>query len=130
MGGYAQKVQSGAMMKSYPSKNGSTKMYKVTLADAGTPDVLACFNGVFLGIEVKKDAKEVEKWYKQKDERSQRQMEQALLIGKAGGYALVVSSLDEFISDWEDVSQRVSGQGTAKSEMPASQNHQPSQLPL
>jgi len=55
IGAWAQKINSGKMLKSYPNKKtGHAKMYSVKLADAGTPDILACIKGKFVGIEVKK----------------------------------------------------------------------------
>jgi len=97
-GGYAIKVHSGGMMKSYRNKFGQTKTHKINLAPTGTPDIIACIDGAFFGIEVKKDQKEVAKWWKQKDDRSINQHYQLERIDKAGGQALITYSLDDFIS--------------------------------
>lgn len=47
LGHYAVRVNSGGAIRTH---HGSV----IKLADAGTPDILACINGRFFGIEVKK----------------------------------------------------------------------------
>lgn len=97
-GFYAQKVQSGALMKSYTSKQG-TKHYRINLADEGTPDILACIRGKFVGIEIKKDLKEIQKWEKELDQRSRAQHHQQSLIRESGGITLVVCSVEDLETD-------------------------------
>jgi len=96
-GGYAVKVHSGKLQKAYTGKKGY-KVHWIQLAPAGTPDILACIKGKFFGIEVKKDSKEVAKWFKQKDSRSQDQHHQLTRIDEAGGEAIITHSLNDFIS--------------------------------
>jgi len=105
IGGWATKVQSGAVIKK--SKQG--KPYKITLATAGTPDILACVNGKFVGIEVKKNQEEVEKWQRyplgkrgkvlRPDGRTSSQKEQARQINNADGVFILCSSVDEVERD-------------------------------
>ena len=99
IGGWVQKVHSGSILKSYKQRNGASKVYRVNLADKGTPDLLCCIKGRFLGIEVKRSPKEVEKWWLGKDERSQDQLHQRHLIKKAGGIHIIVSSINELKQD-------------------------------
>ena len=101
LGGWATKCQSGAIIK----KGKGGKPYKITLATAGTPDILACINGKFVGIEVKKNLEEIEKWQRyplgklgkvlKHDQHIKDQQEQAQLIKKAKGVSLICSSVDE-----------------------------------
>lgn len=72
------------------------------MADKWTPDILACINGKFIGIEVKRDQKEVEKRAKQKDKRATDQMKQGQGIMNAGWLFFVVSSTDELERDLAD----------------------------
>jgi len=105
LGAWATKVQSGAIIKK--SKGG--KPYKITLATAGTPDILACVKGKFVGIEVKKNAKEVEKWQVyplglsgkkiKYNARTFNQKEQAGQINKSEGAFILCSSVDEVERD-------------------------------
>ena len=77
------------------------------MAASGTPDILTCVNGVFVGIEVKKNAKAVERWLKiaeafdmvgKAPKSYKREIDQHLQhkeIRKAGGKVCVVSSIEE-----------------------------------
>ncbi len=108
-GAWAQKVHSGAIMKSYTRKTGFYKgmsqMYRVKLADEGTPDLLACVKGKFLAIEVKNSPKEVLAWKRsaETDRRSAAQHFQQDSIREAGGFTLVVSSVDELEEDLREL---------------------------
>lgn len=55
--------------------------------DAGVPDILACINGFFVGIEVKRP---------EGGRVSKLQIYQIKQIRKAGGIAFVCKSLEEF----------------------------------
>lgn len=103
-GGYLTKVQSGAVHKSYKGKE-----YMIRLADAGTPDMMGCLNGRFIGVEVKKDAKEVQKWLAypnglrgtpvKYNARIEAQKNASKQIREAGGFFAVVCSVDELEAD-------------------------------
>lgn len=127
-GGWGQKVQSGALMVmgtvwDQAKKRKVQKPYKITLADQWTPDMVFCIPteitqemvgttmGIFLGVEVKKSAVEVNKWLKLKErvyggeklpvsyDREEKQIMQARRITKAGGFHYITHSLAEFIGD-------------------------------
>nr|DAH10859.1 MAG TPA: Nuclease [Caudoviricetes sp.] len=55
----------------------------------GIPDILACYRGHFIGIEVKRPGR--------KNGLSEHQKIQLANITKAGGIALVVNDFDKFI---------------------------------
>lgn len=99
-GAWVQKVHSGAMRKVYTRRRGAnagfSREHWVKLADRGTPDLLACVNGHFVAIEVKKDAKEIETWKKkaETDPRSIVQHAQHHAIKAAGGRVIVVYSVE------------------------------------
>lgn len=104
IGGYVQKVHSGGMFKSYAGKrSGVNRIYKMKLADAGTPDLLGCIQGKFFAIEIKKDQKEIDKWRRtaETDKRSIDQHHQQDLIREAGGITLIVSSVEELMEDFK-----------------------------
>ena len=85
----------------------------IRLAEAGTPDILACVGGRFIGIEVKKDETEVKKRHRQQekryegkgfDARSVNQSDQADKIQDAGGLFCVICSSKELhkkLVEWE-----------------------------
>ena len=99
-GAWVQKVHSGAMRKVYTRRRGVnagfSREHWVKLADSGTPDLLACINGYFVAIEVKKDAKEIETWKRkaETDRRSIVQHAQHHAIKAAGGRVIVVCSVE------------------------------------
>ena len=98
-GFYAQRINCGM----------TTLMYKgvkrvIRGADKGTPDVLACIYGKFIGIEIKNGIKEVEKFHKKIEnckikgplksyKREIDQDYQHSKIRKADGIAWVVGSV-------------------------------------
>ena len=112
---YIQKVQSGTVFKNYTDKSGAQKVYKIKMADTGTPDTLACVPvritkdmvgqifGAFVAIEVKKNESEIEKWEKQKDKRSIAQHEQQDLIVRAGGVVVVAASYETVEKDLKSI---------------------------
>lgn len=112
-GGFIQKTHSGAIQKAYKARGGRWRTHVVHLADAGTPDMMGVLNGYFLGIEVKKDEKEVQKWLKyplglrgkpvKRDPRIEAQKHFAEKIKKAGGIFAIVSSVDELEEDLKKV---------------------------
>lgn len=107
-GFWAVKVQSGAI---YQKEHG--RVYKITLAPAGTPDVLACIKGKFIGIEVKKNDYEVEKWFRyplgkrgkklKPDKRIEDQKHHRELIRNSGGIHVVCAGVDELRDDLASV---------------------------
>lgn len=106
IGGYVQKVQSGAMLKGYAKKTPYgpiNRMYKINMADTGTPDLIGCIGGKFFAIEVKKDQKEIDKWRRtaETDKRSIAQHYQQDLIRNAGGITIIACSLEEVIQDFK-----------------------------
>lgn len=113
IGGWAVKVQSGKMKKDYLIRKGGwagkIKTHWIQLAPKGTPDILALIDGLFVAVEVKSSMTEVKKWYKQNDSRSICQKKQLDKIKEAGGFALLVCSLDEFIHDIESMSIHKTG---------------------
>jgi len=108
-GHYAQRINSGAAFGTYKNKGGAEKVWKIKGADAGTPDILACINGKFVGLEVKADEKVKKAWQKKVElfqktsfpsdyhRREINQYKAIERIKKAGGEAYVVCSLDEVI---------------------------------
>lgn len=54
---------------------------------AGVPDLLICFNGRFVGVELKSKT----------GKPSAEQLGQMALIRKSGGYCFIARSLEEFI---------------------------------
>lgn len=83
-GHYAEAVQSGSKVVSYKDKNGKTKYHKITFCSEGTPDILACIHGVFVGIEVKKSNEEVQKRLNSNQRRELMQKHHAKLINDSG----------------------------------------------
>ena len=111
-GVWCQKVHSGAVfVKAGPLT------YKMKLADQGTPDIIACIRGRFVGIEVKASPEEAARWQRVVDsylatgtteknrtikkswEREVLQYLQHDLIRKAGGEIMVVGSVEELNAD-------------------------------
>lgn len=109
---YLQKIHSGAVfVKAGPAT------YKMKLADQGTPDLMCCVRGRFVGVEVKDSPETVAEWercwdkylasgndddgrtLKKSWERSVFQHMQHDLIRKAGGEIIVCSSAEEFLED-------------------------------
>jgi hypothetical protein len=95
IGGWAEGMQSGGVVVA----NAKGGFRRINFCSAGTPDIIACVRGVFLGIEVKKDAKEIAKWRKQLDKRSQDQHRQKEMIMNAQGKFLIVCSIEDVIQD-------------------------------
>lgn len=105
-GFYAQRINSGSNFATYRDKFGKTKTRCIKGAELGTPDVLACVFGIFIGIEVKKDAKTCQTWQKHVEnfKRDARippsaaheiaQFKQMQRIGKAGGVCCLVHSVE------------------------------------
>jgi len=108
-GGFITKVQSGSVMKAYTNTQGITRQCKIKLAEAGTPDMMGVLNGHFIGVEVKKNDKEVQKWLAYPnglrgkpvkfDKRVDAQKEASKQIRSAGGFFAIVSSVDELEED-------------------------------
>ena len=106
-GGWAIRMNSGKMRKSYQRKDGGMTQHWVQLAPEGTPDIMAIYKSKAIGIEVKKNEKEVKEWIKMSGENyigSSKKSIHAKIqkagmdnITRAGGHALIVSSLDEVI---------------------------------
>jgi hypothetical protein len=104
IGAYAVKVQSGMLPQSYKGKN-----RMIHLAPQGTPDIIALFKGNYIGIEVKKDDKEVQKWIRypygakgnivKHDPRIEAQKETGHTIAQKGGVFIICSSVDELERD-------------------------------
>jgi len=108
-GGWITRIQSGAVKKEYTTVGGMNKTHFLRLAEAGTPDMIGCLNGTFLGVEVKKDKKEVLKWMAYPNglkgkpikfnSRNDAQKNASREIRKAGGFFAVVCSVDELEKD-------------------------------
>lgn len=103
IGGYVQKVQSGVIPQAYMTKSGDRTTRWIHLADKGTPDLFACIEGEFLGIEVKKSDREVVRWAKGANPHSQAQMRQHRLIRQAKGITMIVGSIDALEKDLEQL---------------------------
>lgn len=109
IGAYTKPINSGQIMAMYGQK---TLMVK--LADKGTPDILLCYKGDFIGIEVKKTEKIREHWlntverYKQtgamakSNHRIFAQNVHKEMIEKAGGIWYIVASLSEVVEIFEE----------------------------
>lgn len=95
MGAHPIKIQCGTLYKEYKDKNGVTRRHKIKLAERGNPDIVACVGGRFVGIEVKRDEKEIEKWYRQNDARSIAQMAMAQRIQQCGGHMFLTHSIED-----------------------------------
>lgn len=105
-GAWVTKIQAGGMAKAYTNrKTGEITVHRIHLAQRGVPDLLTCIAGKFIAIEVKKDAKEIEKWEKAKDTdtRSAAQHAQQGLIREAGGVTLIVCSVEEVETDLREL---------------------------
>lgn len=59
-GYYTIKIHSGGV----PMQRGSARFF-IRLGDEGSPDIITCIRGLFVAIEVKKDAEELGKWERQ-----------------------------------------------------------------
>lgn len=53
-----ERLNSGAQL----IKNNKGEIRNIRMAKKGAPDIIACYNGLFMGIEIKKDKKEYENW--------------------------------------------------------------------
>jgi len=103
-GGWITKVQSGMLMQNYKGRT-----HAIHLADRGTPDMVGCLNGRFLGIEVKKDKKAIERWLAyplglrgkpvKEDKRIEAQQRIGKQIRESGGFFAIVCSVDELVDD-------------------------------
>lgn len=107
-GFYAVRVNSGKMLATYKGKQ-----RMIHMAPKGTPDILCCIGGHFVGIEVKKDEKGVKAWGKVADKvrrgepiaesrhRELAQVEQQMAIMEAGGHCMVCASVDDLEHDFK-----------------------------
>ena len=98
-GGYAQGILAGK----FRLNQGTAYERWAHGAEKGTPDVLACLKGRLVGVEVKKDEKTAEKWYKSKAANVLTQKHQASLIREAGGITLTVGSLGQLQDDLQEL---------------------------
>jgi len=102
-GGYCIRTNSGKI----PAYNHKGARRFINLGEKGTPDLHACVKSVMIGIEVKKDSKEVQNFMRKVKkycesgeikESWKREIAQYLKgceIIKAGGQFMVVSSVNE-----------------------------------
>ncbi len=107
IGGWCTKVQSGKLCIG-GDRNGGRNRY-LHMAEAGTPDILACIKGKFVAIEVKKDLEEVRKWFRyplgkrgqklKPNKRMEAQKRQREGILYADGIHIVCASIEELQSD-------------------------------
>ncbi len=103
---WCMKIQSGVVTSTYKGN----QRY-IHLAERGTPDILACIHGRFVGIEVKRSEKEIAAWRRvwerhEKDgfvpphaERSVAQHRQQQKIRDAGGVTLIACSIQMLEED-------------------------------
>jgi len=110
-GHYCQKIHSGSVMKQHLGKGGYFRNYRIKLADEGTPDIMACIDGHFVGIEVKKDPGARGIWERQWEKfrktrvlkeswkRSITQHMEHEKILKAKGTVFVICSIEELERD-------------------------------
>lgn len=106
-GAYVVRVNSGATIKKYTTKDGTEKFHRISGAKEGTPDLICCYRGYFFGLEIKKDQKEVQKWFSNAEafksdkktgsaqRRAFMQYQSMLEIKDAGGECFIISSIDE-----------------------------------
>lgn len=111
---FAERINSGKIIADY---GGKKRM--IHLCTPGTPDIIACIPvngvGVFVGIELKKDSKEILAWEKQwenynrganitdANKRSVLQHQAHERIRNAGGEVIVCCSLNELEKDISDL---------------------------
>lgn len=105
-GFYAQRINSGCAFVGYGDKK-----QRIKLADFGTPDIIACICGKFVGIEVKRTEKHIKAWTRQWqsflkepvlngiNSSSVNQHKEQEKIRKAGGITLVVCSVNDVEND-------------------------------
>lgn len=79
------------------------KVHGSKFMPAGVPDICCCFNGSFLGIEVKRPGA--------KNEQSEQQKVHERNIIKSGGVYLLVDSLQEVI-DYVESQEEINEKGT------------------
>ena len=73
------------------TKDGAWVMKTVASNRSGTPDVLACWKGKFVAVEVKTETGRL----------SRLQEYQLQQIAAAGGLAIVCYGYDDFVAKWE-----------------------------
>lgn len=69
------------------------------MADKGTPDIIACIKGIFVGVEVKKDARAYKEWKMQKTDTHVAQHMQKNWILEAGGIYLIGYNVEQIEED-------------------------------
>lgn|SRR5574343_808509 len=69
----------------YLKENGCYVVKVVTATRAGVPDILACYNGMFIGIEAKLNPKDITELQKYNIDK----------IKEAGGVALCISNMEQ-----------------------------------
>ena len=92
-GGVATRVNSGGSI----SKRGG----RIKLAEAGTSDIIACYRGQYLAIEVKYG-----------DEKpSKKQQEFGVRVEAAGGWFIVARGLSDFDNVFTEIESYLGGDG-------------------
>lgn len=107
LGAWVQRMNSGSIFATdgpnhLTNKVTNGKVYKVKLADYGTPDIIGILNGKFFGIEVKRNKKLAEEWHKQKKYRDQAQKASLVHIIQQGGHGFLVYSFEDYISQFQE----------------------------
>lgn len=95
---------------SYEDKEWNMKYHKIKLQEKGCPDIICFYMGTFIGIEVKKNQGEVEKWIRNKErferewflpgylERDENQIRYRKKILKNGGVFIITCDINEVIN--------------------------------
>lgn len=109
IGGWATSVNSGSLLLPYTRKDGRRLQRRIKMADRGTPDILASVSGRFIAIECKRDAREIEKWWRVRDnpnssdDRAIAQHHQRESLISAGATWLIASSLHDVREGLKDL---------------------------
>lgn len=108
IGADARRINSGDSLKNYRNaRTGYEAIHKIKGAPRGTPDILVCYKGRYLGLEVKRDETEIKAWNNKVNlfiktaylnpncAREIAQYKEGEKIKKAGGIFAVVCNLGQ-----------------------------------
>jgi len=73
----------------------------------GIPDIIACWRGFFVTVEVKKDAQAYGRWLSGSTKGSALQHYQMERIAEAGGTAIIAYDFEIFKEQWEQCKTRL-----------------------
>ncbi len=102
-GGWCQRINSGAISQTYTNKTGNTRQRYIKMADKGTPDIIACIKGIFVGVEVKGSLRAYKEWQKQKTDTHVAQHMQKTWILESGGIYLIGYDVQQIEDDLREL---------------------------